>query len=422
MKAEIITIGDEILIGQIVDTNSAWIGQQLNLIGIKVAQITSVSDEKEHILQSLKSAEQRADIILITGGLGPTKDDITKHTLCEYFNTKLRTDEEVLNMVTEFFAKRNRALTELNRKQAEVPLNCRVIKNYEGTAPAMWFEERNKIIISIPGVPYEMMAIMSGQIIPLLKEKLVLPAIYHYSVLTQGIGESFLAEKIEDWENNLALHNIKLAYLPSTGMLRLRLSTSGKNKEELKNAVQQEVSKLQQLIPKYIYGYEEYGEKTVSLQEIVGELLLEKKQQLAIAESCTGGYIAHLITSVPGSSAYFSGSILPYHNQFKHSLLGVNNEIFTTVGAVSEACVLAMAKGVKQQFNADYAIATSGIAGPGGGTAEKPVGTVWIAIAGPQGTIAEKFIFGNNRERNIIITATTALNMLRKVLMAESEE
>ncbi len=420
MKAEIITIGDEILIGQVVDTNSAWIGQELNLIGIKVVQISSVSDDEQHILNSLKEAESRADIIFITGGLGPTKDDITKHTLCKYFNTGMRIDEEVLAMVSEFFSKRNKPFTTLNQKQAEVPEICTVIKNYQGTAAGMWFENKGKYFMSMPGVPYEMKAMMSEQVLPMLKTKFQLPAIFHKTVLTQGIGESFLAETIEDWENGLSKDNIKLAYLPSPGMVRLRLSSTGEDLGQLKQIIEQHIVKLQSLIPKYIYGYEEYGQEQPLLEKIVGDLLLQKRKTLALAESCTGGYISHLITSFAGSSAYYNGSIVPYHNQFKHELLDVGQDVFISNGAVSEACVKQMAEGVRKKFNSDYAIATSGIAGPAGGTIEKPVGTVWIAIATPGQTIAEKFIFSSNRSRNIHITAVTALNMLRKILVESS--
>ena len=418
MKAEIITIGDEILIGQVVDTNSAWIGQQLNLIGIKVIQISSVSDDEQHILNSLKEAETRADIIFITGGLGPTKDDITKHTLCKYFNTSLRVDGEVLNMVEQFFTKRNKPFTLLNRKQAEVPETCAVIKNYQGTAPGMWFERNGKFFMSMPGVPYEMKTMMTEQVLPLIQKTLTLPSIYHQTVLTQGIGESFLAETIETWENELHQNNIKLAYLPSPGMVRLRLSSSGKDLNVLKKKIKESIAKLQTIIPEYIYGYEEYGQEQPLLEKIVGNLLLEKKKTLALAESCTGGYISYLITSVSGSSDYYKGSIIPYHNQFKHNLLNVDNHVFITDGAVSELCVKQMAEGVRVKFNTDYAIATSGIAGPLGGTADKPVGTVWIAIATQERSIAEKFIFSTDRIRNIHMTAIIALNMFRKILLS----
>ncbi|MFL5752416.1 MAG: competence/damage-inducible protein A [Bacteroidia bacterium] len=416
MKAEIITIGDEILIGQIVDTNSAWIGQQLNLEGIRVVQITSVSDEKQHILKSLSDAESRADIIFITGGLGPTKDDITKHTLAEYFSARLIVNEEVLGMVREMFVRRDRPFLEVNRRQAEVPENCTVIVNQNGTAPGMWFEREDKYFMSMPGVPHEMKAMMSGQVLPMIRKKFKLPSIYHKTVLTQGLGESFLAQLIERWEDDLALKNIKLAYLPALNIVRLRLSASGTDPVETKKKVEDEILKLRDLIPEYIYGYEEFGKEAPKLEQEVGKLLLKNKKTLALAESCTGGYISHLLTSVAGSSAYYNGSIVPYHNRFKHELVEVDNEIFESVGSVSEECVIQMAKGVQKRFGSDYAIAVSGIAGPGGATDEKPVGTVWIAVCSKEEMVTEKFVFFTDRMRNIQMSANTALNMLRKLL------
>lgn len=412
MLCEIITIGDEILIGQIVDTNSAWMGEQLNLAGIKVHQITSVSDNAEHIVKALDEAKNRVDLILITGGLGPTKDDLTKHTLVNYFNTKLRFDEDVYQHVKALFARFGREVTELNKKQAEVPESCIVIHNANGTAPGMWFEKENKIFISMPGVPYEMKKMMSAEILPRLKQKFSLPAIVHRTVLTQGIGESFLSEIIADWENSLAEKNIKLAYLPSPGMVRLRLSASGNDETTLRKTIDNKVSELEKIIPQHIYGYEKD-----KLEEIIGKLLKQKNQTLALAESCSGGLIAHMITSVPGSSAYFMGSVVSYSNQSKMNQLGVKKETLEKHGAVSEETVTEMALGAKEKFNTDWVVATSGIAGPDGGTAEKPVGTVWIAIAGPNGMKAKKFQFGGDRERNIQVTAITALNMLRKALI-----
>jgi nicotinamide-nucleotide amidase len=416
MLAEIITIGDEILIGQIVDTNSAWIGTQLNLTGIKVKQISSVSDDSDHILKALKEAESRADIILITGGLGPTKDDITKKTLATYFNVGMVIHKETESMIRNFFAKRGKELTELNRKQSEVPENCEVILNHNGTAPGMWFEKNNKIYVSMPGVPYEMKAIMENDVIPKLKKRFSLPAIYHKTLLTNGIGESFLAEKIEVWEDSLASMNLKLAYLPSPGMVRLRLSGYGKTTDEIKFKIEYAFENLLPLIKDYFFGYEEYGKEPDSLEKIVAELLVQKNKTLALAESCTGGYISHLITSIPGSSTFYRGGIIPYHNTHKNELLGVENIIFEKSGAVSEECVNEMASGVKNKFNADYSIAVSGIAGPSGGTDEKPVGMVWIAIATPNEIITEKFQFGTDRNRNIRMTALAALNKLRKSL------
>lgn len=416
---EIITIGDEILIGQIVDTNSAFMGQLLNLNGMSVKQISSVSDSREHILSALKEAESRADIILITGGLGPTKDDITKKTLCEYFGTELRFDEDAYQDVVNLFAQYGKEVTPINRLQAEVPANATVIRNFNGTAPGMWFEERNKVFVSMPGVPYEMKAMMQEQVVPKLKQKFRLPQIFHKTVLTQGIGESALAEKIEHWEDDLAKDAIKLAYLPSPGLVRLRLSTKGENMQTLQDRVAANIEKLKLLIPEFIYGYEVYGEAKESLEHIVGNLLRVNKKKIATAESCTGGYIAHLITKVPGSSAYYEGSVISYSYEVKERELGVKKDVLDSVGAVSEEVVRQMASAVRIKYNTDYALAASGIAGPDGGTADKPVGTVWIALATPDGVHAEKFLFGNNRERNIQKTAQAALNMLRKALEAE---
>ncbi len=419
MRAEILTIGDEILIGQITNTNSVWIAQQLNLIGIKVVHMSSVSDEKSAIMKAFEDAEQRADFVFITGGLGPTKDDITKKIFAEYFNTILEIDEQVLATVKSFFDKRNRPLTELNRQQALVPKGCIVIENKNGTAPGMWMNHNQTTFISMPGVPYEMKAMMSEIILPKIISENKLPHIYHKTVLTQGLGESFLAEKIEKWEDGLINKNIKLAYLPQPGIVRLRLSAYGNNIEELKHNIEIEIEKLKEYISENIYGYEEYGVETPGLEKIVSELLRKNKQTLSLAESCTGGFIASLITSLSGSSDVFNGSIVPYQNQIKNEVLGVDYSVFNTEGAVSKTCVIQMANNARKKFHTDFAVATSGIAGPTGGTEEKPVGTVWVAIASPEKTIAKKFLFGDNRQRNIQMTANAALNMLRKVILKE---
>lgn len=416
MQVEIITIGDEILIGQIVDTNSAFIGQLLNLNGMSVKQITSVSDNREHILQALNEAKSRADIILITGGLGPTKDDITKKTLAEYFACKMRFDENAYQDVIKLFAQYGKEVTPINRLQAEVPEICEVIRNYHGTAPGMWFDVENKIFVSMPGVPYEMKAMMTEQIVPKLKAKFKLPAIYHKTVLTQGIGESYLSEMISNWEGSLATLNIKLAYLPSPGMVRLRLSTKGDDKNILIKNVDKKIEELKLIIAEYIYGYETYGEEKETLEQIVGKLLKQKNKTISTAESCTGGYISHLITRVPGSSEYYIGSVISYSYGIKEHELNVPKEVLEKHGAVSQPVVEQMATAIRQKYKTDYSIAASGIAGPSGGTEEKPVGTVWIAIATPEKVISEKFLFGNDRERNIQKTANAALNMLRKEL------
>lgn len=417
MNAELLTIGNEILIGQITNTNSVWMAQQLNMMGVSIVHMSSVADEREAILKAFDDASGRADIVLITGGLGPTKDDITKKTFCDYFETELVVDENVLKDVTGFFAKRNRELTELNRKQAEVPKGCSVIRNKNGTAPGMWMEKNNTIFVSMPGVPFEMQAMVTEDVIPEIKKRFKLPFIFHKTILTQGIGESFLAELISDWEDNLAEKEIGLAYLPSPGMVRLRLSSKGFNELELKNRIEQEVEKLKPLIDKYIYGYEEYGKEQPKLEEILGQLLLDKGLKLGLAESCTGGFISHLITSVAGSSNYYNGCIVPYHNEFKHNLLKVDHAIFEQHGAVSKECVEAMVKETLHVFNVSAGIAVSGIAGPGGGTSDKPVGTVWIAVAYEDKVVAKHFIFGDNRLRNIQMTANAAMNMLRKLIL-----
>lgn len=407
MKAELITIGDEILIGQIVDTNSAWMAEQLNLIGVNVVQISSISDGAEQIKIALDQALSRADIILITGGLGPTKDDITKKTLAEYFDDELVTDQSVVEHIERLFARFGKTITDLNRKQADLPSKCIALKNRQGTAPGMWFDHQRKVVVSMPGVPYEMKGLMKDEVLPRITESADLPVIVHRTVLTTGIGESWLSDKIEGWEVNLPSF-VKLAYLPSPGRVRLRLSASGSDRNELMAAVDTAIGELKSMI-----GHLIYGEDTDSLQEVVGQLLLERKATVSTAESCTGGSIAGAITSVSGASVYFLGSIVSYDNEVKIGQLGVKPETLDAVGAVSEEVVCQMAEGVKSRLKTDYSIATSGIAGPAGGTEEKPVGTVWIAVSGPKGTQAKKFLFGDVRERNISRSVTAALNMLR---------
>lgn len=413
---EIITIGDEILIGQIVDTNSAFIGQQLNLNGLTVKQISSVSDNREHIIKALDQAKERADIVLITGGLGPTKDDITKKTLCEYFKTTMRFDEGAYEDVVNIFAQYGREVTPLNRLQAEVPAICEVIRNKNGTAPGMWFNVDGKIFVSMPGVPYEMKVLLTDQVIPKLRSLYKLPSIVHKTVLTQGIGESTLSELISDWEDSLASVNIKLAYLPSPGMVRLRLSTKGEDEKKLNEAVDKKIEELRSLIDQYIYGYEIFGEERESLEMMIGKILTEKNKTLSTAESCTGGYISHLITKVPGSSKYYIGSVISYAYEIKESELNVPHDMILKHGAVSQPVVEQMAKAIREKYKTDYSVSASGIAGPDGGTDEKPVGTVWIAIATPDKIISKKFLFGNHRERNIQKTADAALKMLKEEL------
>lgn len=418
MNIEIINIGDELLIGQVINTNAAWMAEQLNLSGFRAYQVSVISDSRQHILEALADAEKRAEVVLISGGIGPTKDDITKHTLCEYFNTRLVFNEEAYRDVEAIFARRGYQVTELNRQQAELPESCTGIPNKLGTARGMWFEKDRPdkgrtVFVSMPGVPFEMKSMMTDYVIPRMKELFKTPFIYHKTILTQGVGESFLAARIESWENELPSH-IKLAYLPQPGIVRLRLTGEGPNEIFLHQEVEAEVLKLQPMIPEYIFGYDEE-----SVELIVGRLLLEKHATLATAESCTGGAIAQMITSIPGSSAYFKGSVVAYSNEIKKHVLGISEETLTKHGAVSEEVVTRMAASLQKMFDVDYAIATSGIAGPDGGSEEKPVGTVWIAIASPDKVVASKFLFGDNRERNIRRTALQAINMLRKKLILQ---
>lgn len=413
MKTEIITIGDEILIGQIVDTNSAWISEQLNLLGIEVYQITSVHDDHEHILKALANAASRTDLVLITGGLGPTKDDITKKALCDYFGCGMVVNKEVLLQVTSILSKRNIRINQLNQDQALVPEKCTVLPNAVGTAPGMWFEKNKVIFVSMPGVPFEMEYLMKKEILPRLQKNGQVQSIYHQTVLVHGLPESILAELIETWE--LALPSfIKLAYLPSPFMVRLRLSAYGTDPNLLKEETARQIEKLKELIPKNIFGYNDD-----TLAGVTGKLLVEVKATLGVAESCTGGYIAHLFTSNPGSSAYFKGGVVSYANEIKSSVLGVKQETLAAHGAVSKEVAFEMVKGAKNVLQTDYAIATTGIAGPDGGSAEKPVGTVWIAVAGKHNIWAECYNFANNRERNIIRSAQTAIHMLRQLVIDE---
>jgi nicotinamide-nucleotide amidase len=410
MLAEIITIGDEILIGQIVDTNSAWMAQQLNLTGISVKQITSISDDEQHILDALAQAEQRADIILITGGLGPTKDDITKKTLAKYFNMGFRRDEGALEMVRQIFEKFKRPLIDINIQQADVPDGCEVIVNKNGTAPCMWFERNNKIFVSMPGVPFEMMYLMGDEILPRLKRRFELPAIVHKTILTANIGESFLAKEIEEIEDALPAH-IKLAYLPKLGQVRLRLSAIGDDETKLKTEVEVFAKQIMAKVDKFVVIDED-----IPLEKAILNLMNARGLTLSTAESCTGGYIAHLITQHPGCSSVYWGGAVTYAYELKESVLGVKPGTLATLGAVSEETVKEMAEGAIKHFKTDYAIAVSGIAGPDGGTPDKPVGTVWISVSSKDKTVAKLFNFSNKRIQNIERSATAALTMLLNLL------
>ena len=412
-RVEIITIGDEILIGQIVDTNSAWMATELNLISVKVEQITSISDEPEHLVEALNNARSRADVVLITGGLGPTKDDRTKKVLCEYFDAKMILHQATLEHVTQFFVRRGLDVNQLNHDQAMVPDCCEVLFNPLGTAPGMWFEHDNTIFVSMPGVPFEMKELMKLHVLPRLKKQNGNGAIFHKTVLTIGIPESILAERLDLWEDALPKH-IHLAYLPNPGQIRLRFSAFGSNETQLIKEVNNEIEKLKLIIPEAIYGYE-----NETLSGVIGKILTSKKQTLATAESCTGGFIAHSITSESGASNWFKGSVIAYSNDIKVKVLGVDPLAIDNYGAVSEQVVRQMAEGARKTLNTHYAIATSGIAGPDGGSDEKPVGTVWIAVASPSKTIAHEFHFSSDRERNIIRSSQSALDLLRLLLLNE---
>ncbi|WP_340075701.1 competence/damage-inducible protein A [Leptobacterium sp. I13] len=413
MQAEIITIGDEILIGQVIDTNSAYIAKELNKIGVSVYQITSVQDETHHILEALSEAEMRADVIIITGGLGPTKDDITKHTICTYFDDKLVQNRAVLENVEMLFKKYiNTPISEVNRKQALVPSKATVLMNRYGTAPGMWLEKNNKVFVSLPGVPYEMKALMQHEVLPRIQQKFHRPYIIHKTVLTYGMGESAIADKIEDWENNLP-DFIKLAYLPNLGKVRLRLTAKGVDKTKIEAAIEKQIKLLHNYIGDIIYGME----NDHSIEYIIGKLLTEKRKTLATAESCTGGKIAECITSVPGASAYYKGSIVSYATEAKTAILKIPKELIEKYSVVSAKVAEAMAKNVQQLFKTDYAIATTGNAGPTKGDESTPVGMVFIAIATPSRVFSEGANMGNHREKVINKTANKAFEMLQKEIL-----
>ncbi|HWA32521.1 MAG TPA: competence/damage-inducible protein A [Cyclobacteriaceae bacterium] len=405
--AELLTIGDEILYGQIVDTNSQWMSFELDKVGIKVVRKTSIGDTESEILGALAEAEKRADIILITGGLGPTSDDLMKPCLAKYFNCELKMHEEALVEVTEFFKSRGRELTEVNRQQAALPVCCTKITNAIGTAPGMWFERNGKVFMSMPGVPHEMKLMMKDRVIPKLLKTFTLPTIIHKVIRTCGIGESFLAEKISGWEKSLPSH-IKLAYLPSLGEVKLRLTGFGDDAAKLRKEIDDLSEKLLPIVGEYIFGYDDE-----SLEEAIGRLLRSKKMTLAIAESCTGGYLSHMITSVPGSSEYFIGSMIPYAYEIKMRQLGVKPETLEKYGAVSEPTISEMANVVRARFNTDIGVATSGIAGPGGATPDKPVGTVWIAYSDKFQTVTKKLQLSKDRAINIRMASVLVLNLIR---------
>ena len=410
VKVEIITIGDEILIGQIVDTNSAWMSVELNKAGFEIVQITSVHDDAAHIVASLDLALERVDVVLFTGGIGPTKDDITKQTLSRYFGMQLVFNEEVYKNIEQVLIHRSRAVNELTRTQAFVPDGCTVIQNRVGTAPVTWFEKNGKVIVSMPGVPNEMKHIMSTEVIPRLSQRYKTPTIIHKNVIVQGYPESALAMKIADWENALPA-DIHLAYLPNYGIIKLRLSGISDDPLSLEFSINQQIAGLTEILADAIVAYDD-----TPVEEMIGNLLADKGMTLATAESCTGGFIAHKITSIPGSSQYFKGSVVAYSNEVKVNVLNVLPGDIDLYGAVSKQVVEQMAVNVRKLLKTDVAIATSGIAGPDGGTAEKPVGVVWISVSSPKGVVSREFKFGNVRIQNIERTAQTAMLMLKEVI------
>lgn len=413
MQAEIITIGDEILIGQIIDSNSTFIAKELNKIGVSVYQITSIQDEKEHILNAMEEAGNRSSVVIITGGLGPTKDDVTKHTLCDYFGDELIMDQNVLAHIEVLFKKYiSTPISELNRKQALVPSRATVLRNAYGTAPGLWMEKGQTVYVSLPGVPMEMKNLMSASVLPMIMEKFDRPFILHRTILTYGLGESALAEKIEDWEDNLPSF-VKLAYLPNLGKVRLRLSARGLDKEEVVSAVNEEVGKLYALIGDIIYGEEEEA----SVEAQIATLLTEKHLTLATAESFTGGRIAEEITSIPGASQYFKGSVVSYATETKIKLLEIPEALIQEHSVVSAEVAMAMAKNVRNILDTDFAIATTGNAGPTKGDSDADVGTVYIAISTPKRTFAEKFNMGNHRERVVEKSVNKAFELLLKEIL-----
>jgi nicotinamide-nucleotide amidase len=411
--AEIISIGDELLYGQTLDTNSHWISGKLDEINIKVYQKSTIGDNEDHILKALAEAEQRADIVLITGGLGPTKDDLTKPLLAKYFGVSLVRNDEALDEITNLFTKSNREMRRTNEGQADLPSNAEKISNLIGTAPGMWFHERDTIFISMPGVPYEMKKMMKEIILPRIQERFNKEVIHHHMIKTIGISESKLSGMIEDWELALPKH-IKLAYLPTMGQVKLRLTAMGQNLDQLKIDVIAQQDKLVPVISKYIYGY---GDDQI--EGVIGQMLLKKNQTLSTAESCTGGYLAHMLTSVPGSSQYYQGTIVSYSNNVKIKELNVKATDIDNYGAVSEEVAKAMAEGVRKKLNTDIGISTTGIAGPDGGTEEKPVGTVWIAYSDREKTVAKKYSFSKDRKFNIHWSALAALNLFRLNYLGE---
>jgi len=413
MTAEILTIGDELLIGQTVNTNAAWLGEKLNQSGFRVGRTTVIADEREAILSALDDALNRASLVLVTGGLGPTKDDITKKTLCEFYQTDLVMHEETLERVEGFFRSRGLEMLDMNRHQAEMPRSCTIIPNYRGTANGMWFEKDGKVVVSMPGVPHEMQEMVEREILPRAMAFFERPPIYHRTILTCGMGESYLANAIAAWEESLAVDQIKLAYLPTPGIVKLRMSSySGESYKEVQERIKKREEELHGIIGEIIFGYEQD-----TLAGVLGRLLIDRGQTLCVAESCTGGYLSHLITSVPGASDFFAGGVVAYTYSMKDHQLGVSGGMLASEGAVNETTALQMARGAKDRLQTTFAISTTGIAGPSGGTEDNPVGTVWVGIAGPDRAFAHKFRFGKSRERIILMSSIAGLDLLRKEIL-----
>ncbi len=410
MKVELISIGDELLIGQTINTNASWLGEELALRGAKVTHCAVIMDTETAIVNALDLAISRADAVIITGGLGPTNDDITKITLTKYFNTELELNQEVLKHVTSFFQSRGREMLDVNIQQAALPKSALILKNDLGTAPGMLFDFEGKTIMSVPGVPYEMKHVMSTSGFDYLINKYPTTDLFHRTIHFQGIGESFIADRISDIESSLSQNEVKIAYLPSPGIVRLRF-TSQPNKER-ETIIDQAIEEVKQRLPKYYFG-----EHSGDLSQVVGNELRKRSVFLGTVESCSGGQIATEIVRVSGSSDYFKGSLVSYSNELKVNLVKVSAESINDFGAVSEEVVTQMAVNGRTILNVDYCIATSGVAGPTGGTLDKPVGTIWICVAGPNEVITKKCAFGDDRARNIKMTALTGLNMLRRMLL-----
>lgn len=410
MDVQIITIGDEILIGQIVDTNSAWIGQLLNKYGFRISKIITVGDGEHEIKNAISNAMDQSDLVLLTGGLGPTKDDITKKVIANYFGVEMEFSEETWTKIQKFFATIGRPTRPAHREQCYMPSNVKLLNNKMGTAPGMWFDKGNKVMISMPGVPYEMKYLMEHQVLPGIMEKFKTTPIAHRTIRTAGMGESQIAERVESIEANLP-DFIKMAFLPNLGHVRLRLTGIYENESKLHQILDNKVQEIKAIISDVIYATED-----ITLEQVINNKMSESGLTVSTAESCTGGYVAHRITSVSGSSAYFKGSVVAYANEVKINQLNVNEKTLEEQGAVSEACVKEMVKGCLQLMNTDFAIATSGIAGPTGGTPTKPVGTIWIAVGNNQEIKTLKLQLGKNRLKNIEYTTNVALNLLFKFL------